>query len=102
MTEHSAAVASANITELEQTGLRKMLTEAEVLRIIPVSTVTLWRMVKRGTFPPPVFITANRKTWFADVIVAWQTEVNGRGSGRRSRKQAAQATRREREADSAA
>src|SRR5262249_60460367 len=55
-------------------------------RVIPVSPVTLWRMVKRGEFPPPSFITPNKKVWFEDKIVAWQANVNGRTRGRRNRR----------------
>jgi hypothetical protein len=37
-----------DIAALEKAGLRKMLAEGEILRIVPVSPVTLWRMVRRG------------------------------------------------------
>ena len=79
----TGVTAAFDIAELEQAGLRKMLGEAQVLKIVPVSSVTLWRMVKRGEFPPPTFITPNKKVWFLDEVVQWQSEVNGRGRGRR-------------------
>jgi predicted DNA-binding transcriptional regulator AlpA len=67
-------------------GPRRMLTEKQVLQIVPVSPVTLWRMVKRGEFPQPIFISPNKKFWFQDVVVAWQCELDERGSrGRRLR-----------------
>jgi predicted DNA-binding transcriptional regulator AlpA len=67
-------------------GPRRMLTEKQVLQIVPVSPVTLWRMVKRGEFPQPIFISPNKKFWFEDVVVAWQCELDERGSrGRRLR-----------------
>ena len=62
---------------------RRMLTEAQVLAIVPVSTVTLWRMVKVGRFPRPTYISPNRRVWYEDEIIAWQNEINGRGRGRR-------------------
>ena len=34
--------------EPSKLGPRRMLTEKQVLQIVPVSPVTLWRMVKRG------------------------------------------------------
>jgi prophage regulatory protein len=64
---------------------RRMLSEKQVLQIVPVSPVTLWRMVKRKEFPPPVFISPNKKVWFEDVVVSWQCELDERGRGRRPR-----------------
>ena len=63
---------------------RRMLTEAQVLAIVPVSRVTLWRMVKAGRFPRPTYISANRRVWYEDELIAWQNEVNGKCRGRRS------------------
>jgi len=65
---------------------RRMLNEKQVLEIVPVSTVTLWRMEKEGRFPKGSYISSNRKIWFEDEIVAWQNSINGRARGRRSRK----------------
>jgi predicted DNA-binding transcriptional regulator AlpA len=62
---------------------RKMLNQEQVLEIVPVSAVTLWRMERRGEFPRGSFISANRKIWYADEIARWQADVNGRGRGRR-------------------
>jgi prophage regulatory protein len=64
-------------------GLRVMLSEEQLLRIVPLSKVSIWRLEKRGTFPKSTFISANRRIWWADEIVAWQAEVNGRARGRR-------------------
>jgi prophage regulatory protein len=65
---------------------RVMLNEKQVLAIVPVSTVTLWRMERDGIFPKGSYISSNRKVWFEDEIVAWQNSVNGRARGRRPRK----------------
>ncbi len=104
MTAHSTAtaVAALNIAELEKAGLRKMLSEAELLRIIPVSPTTLWRMWKKDRFPRPTYISPNKRVWYLDEVIKWQAEVNGRGRGRRSREQPALGTSREHEADSIA
>lgn len=70
---------------------RRMLSEREVLEIVPVSRATLFRMEKRGAFPQATYISANRRIWFADEVVSWQNSVNeynpnrGRGKGRRAR-----------------
>jgi predicted DNA-binding transcriptional regulator AlpA len=70
------------MTTIEAAGeTRRMLSEEQVLAIVPVSYTTLWRMEKDGRFPQSTYITPNRRVWFEDEIVAWQTEVNGRRRG---------------------
>jgi prophage regulatory protein len=70
---------------------RRMLSEAQVLAIIPVSRTTLYRMERDGKFPRSHYISPNRRVWFEDEIVAWQNAVDefnptrGRGKGRRGR-----------------
>lgn len=63
---------------------RRMLNQEQVLRIVPVSPVTLWRMEKSGRFPKSSYISANRRVWFEDEIITWQREVDGRSRGRAS------------------
>jgi prophage regulatory protein len=63
-------------------GPRRMLNQEQVLQIVPVSPVTLWRMEKKGLFPKSTYISPNRRVWFADEIIRWQEEVNGRSRGR--------------------
>jgi predicted DNA-binding transcriptional regulator AlpA len=74
---------------------RRMLTEAQVLDIVPVGRTTLLEMVKTGRFPRGTYISANRRVWFADQVVQWQNALEegnphfnparGRGRGRRPR-----------------
>ena len=70
---------------------RRMLSEKQVLEIVPVGRTTLYRMEKAGRFPRSTYISANRRIWYEDEIVAWQNTVNefdpcrGRGKGRRQR-----------------
>jgi prophage regulatory protein len=67
---------------------RRMLSEKQVLEIIPVGRTTLYRMEKAGRFPRGTYISPNRRVWFEDEIVAWQNAVDefnpnrGRGKGR--------------------
>lgn len=81
-----------------QSGPRRMLNEAEVLELIPVSRTTLHRMTKDGRFPKATYVSANRRLWFADEIEAWQAGVDefnperGRGKGRRRRVSASSAS----------
>ncbi|WP_349643618.1 helix-turn-helix transcriptional regulator [Bradyrhizobium genosp. SA-3] len=70
---------------------RRMLSETQVLGIIPVSRTTLYRMEKSGRFPKSTYISPNRRVWFEDEIIAWQNAVDefnprrARGKGRRAR-----------------
>jgi predicted DNA-binding transcriptional regulator AlpA len=72
-------------------GPRRMLSEKQVLEIVPVGRSTLWRMEKANRFPRSTYISPNRRIWFEDEIVAWQIAVDefnpsrGRGKGRRRR-----------------
>src|SRR5262245_47967334 len=70
---------------------RRMLSEKQVLEIVPVGRTTLYRMEKAGHFPRSTYISPNRRVWFEDEITSWQNAVDefdprrGRGKGRRRR-----------------
>jgi prophage regulatory protein len=74
-----------------KSGPRRMLSEKQVLEIVPVGRTTLYRMEKTGRFPRSTYISPNRRVWFEDEIIAWQNAVDefnphrGRGKGRRRR-----------------
>jgi prophage regulatory protein len=72
----AAPEATGNVIEARA---RRMLNEKQVLAIVGVGHTTLWRMVKKGQFPKPTFVSANRCVWFEDVILAWQNEIEGQG-----------------------
>ena len=63
-----------------------MLNEKQVLAIVPVSPVTLWRLEKAGKFPRSTYISPNRRVWFEDEIIKWQNAVNGFNPNRRQGK----------------
>jgi prophage regulatory protein len=71
----------------DKSGPRRMLSEKQVLEIVPISRTTLFRMEKAGRFPKSTYISPNRRVWFADQIIAWQNAVDefnpnrGRGKG---------------------
>jgi predicted DNA-binding transcriptional regulator AlpA len=52
-----------------------MLTEQQILKIIPVSRTTLFRMMKAGKFPKGVFVSANRRLWLSSEITNWQLTI---------------------------
>ncbi len=65
---------------------RRMLTEKQVLEIVPVSRRSLYRMLKRGEFPKPVYTSPNRMFWFEDEVIAWQNALDEHGRLRRLRR----------------
>jgi prophage regulatory protein len=69
----------------DTSGPRRMLNQEQVLQIVPVSPVTLWRMEKKGLFPRSSYISPNRRCWFEDEVVRWQSAIDGRGRGRANR-----------------
>ena len=75
----------------DKSGPRRMLSERQILEIVPVGRTTLYRMEKAGRFPKSTYISPNRRIWYEDEIVAWQNAVDefdpnrGRGKGRGQR-----------------
>ena len=59
----------------EGSSARRMLTIDQVLQIVPVSRTTLYEMEKNKEFPQSHYITANRRVWFEDEVIAWQNNL---------------------------
>ena len=74
-----------------KSALRRMLNEEQVLALIPISRITLYRLEKKGAFPRSTYVSANRRCWFESEVADWQRSVDerdprrGRGKGRRPR-----------------
>ena len=51
---------------------REMMTEKQILAVIPVTRMTLWNWVRKGRFPKPVKLAQRRKAWYADAVAEWQ------------------------------
>lgn len=49
----------------------RLLREAQVLELVPVSAATLWRSIKRGEFPRPIRISVRAVAWLESEIHAW-------------------------------
>jgi predicted DNA-binding transcriptional regulator AlpA len=54
----------------------RYLTSAEVLKRVPVSKVTLWHWIKRGTFPAPRSLSGgqsrqHRNAWLESEVAEW-------------------------------
>jgi predicted DNA-binding transcriptional regulator AlpA len=63
-------------TEPRSNEPRQMLSELQVLDIVPVGRTTLYKMIKAGRFPRGTYISPNRRVWFADQITAWQNALD--------------------------
>jgi len=81
--------AGAEVNAPMTSGPRRMLNEKQLLDIIPLSRTSIYRLEKAGRFPRSTYISANRRIWYEDEIIAWQNAVDefipnrGRGKGRR-------------------
>jgi prophage regulatory protein len=69
---------------------RRMLSVDQVLEILPVSRTTLFRMERDGMFPPSHNISAQKRAWYADEVLAWQKAlpINDRINRRVARRKA--------------
>jgi len=83
--------AETEISTRDKSRLRRMLNEKQVLDVVPLSRTSIYRLEKAGKFPRSTYISANRRIWYEDEIIAWQRAVDefnpnrGRGKGRRRR-----------------
>jgi prophage regulatory protein len=57
---------------MTETAPRKMLSERQILDLLPIARSTLQQWEKSGDFPKSVMIGKNRKAWFEEDVVAWQ------------------------------
>jgi predicted DNA-binding transcriptional regulator AlpA len=66
---------------------RRMLTEKQLLAIVPFARSTVWRMERDGRFPKGSYpVNTRRKFWFEDEVVAWQVAMDGQVPQRRRRR----------------
>ncbi|WP_454621323.1 helix-turn-helix transcriptional regulator [Bradyrhizobium cenepequi] len=70
---------------------RRMIDEKQLLEIIPISRSSLWRLQQADKFPRGILVTANKRLFYLDDIVAWQQSYQGfkpqrRGPGRPKKK----------------
>jgi predicted DNA-binding transcriptional regulator AlpA len=62
----------------------RLISRAELRQFIDISDMSLWRWLRAGKFPPPVYIGA-RRFWKATAIAHWldckqSTEVHNGGT----------------------
>ncbi|NPT36309.1 helix-turn-helix transcriptional regulator [Paraburkholderia xenovorans] len=70
MNEKHAAVQD-KLTSYEQRQLVRILRRPEVERVTGISRSLIYQLVKAGSFPKPVRLTANRVGWIAGEIEDW-------------------------------
>ena len=57
---------------------RRLISWDDVLARVPLSRVSIYRLVRAGDFPEPVQISKGRSCFFEDEVIAW-AESRGRG-----------------------
>ena len=57
--------------EAQLIGSRAAPEQPRVAGLLPISSATLWRWVKRGAFPAPVKLSDRMTAWRADDVQAW-------------------------------
>ena len=63
-----------NTYSLPETGY---IRQAQLIQIIPFSPATLWRKVKKGTFPAPVKLSERVTAWPVDQVREWMQKLSG-------------------------
>ncbi len=58
------------IDEIASTA-RRVIRKRELLKMIPLSDVTVWRLEKKGEFPKRFTLGGRAVGWFADEIDEW-------------------------------
>lgn len=49
----------------------RILNRQQVCELLGISSVTLWRMTRDGTFPKPIDISTRRKGWPEALVRQW-------------------------------
>jgi prophage regulatory protein len=50
---------------------RPLMTRREILEIVPVNSTTLWRWVRKGSFPKPINQDGGKLLWSKESVEAW-------------------------------
>lgn len=54
--------------------MTKLISTKQVEELVSVKRDTIRKMVREGTFPPPIRISSRKNVWREDVIRAWIEE----------------------------
>jgi prophage regulatory protein len=81
---YEAGHMAKNILALGERPATGYLRQSQLIPgIIPFSCATLWRMVKKGAFPPPVKLSQRVTAWRAADVVAWMQARDDTGPAAR-------------------
>jgi prophage regulatory protein len=58
----------SHLNTLPESGLIRM---AQLVKVLPISKNTIWRLSKLGKFPKPVKLTENTTAWKCQDVHAW-------------------------------
>lgn len=53
----------------------RILSQKDVLEMLPISKSTLMRMRNRGDFPPPFKVSPRKNGWMESEIISWIANV---------------------------
>jgi predicted DNA-binding transcriptional regulator AlpA len=62
------------VAELERALADRLVSETDLDALGVLDRTTRYRMVRAGTFPPPIRLTPARKAWRWSAILAWLAE----------------------------
>lgn len=68
------------MTNTNNEAVSALLSWQEVRRLVPLSRVTVWNLRRRGGFPQPVRLSANRIAWRASDLNSWIADRAGERS----------------------
>ena len=58
----------------QESEIDRILLTGAVVEMLSLSRPTVWRMIKKGTFPPPLQLSPRRIGWRASTIEKWLAE----------------------------
>lgn len=62
---------------VDRKGRKRQLSHKPASKgLLNIAESTLWKMIRRGDFPEPIYLTASIPTWTESQITTWLTTRN--------------------------
>jgi predicted DNA-binding transcriptional regulator AlpA len=75
MRKHTTRPTDPKSTSTPATAVdERIVTEAELVKLISFDRSTIWKMCREGRFPPPIQLSPARKGWRWSRVLAWLDE----------------------------